>query len=126
MSKTSITWYIARNHEGEFSCGETYDGDTYWVDDLKDARFHETIGPVKAAVTKWVKRHPDTPIPEILEWTIDIATAKVIDVAGETSKRIKRAALAKAAKDEVYRKQQLVWLEEQEARIRAQREELAR
>ena len=116
--KTSITWFIARNHKGEFSAGQTWEGDTYWTENLVDARFHETIGPVKAAVTKWVKRHPDVPIPEILEWTIDIATAKVIDVASETGKRIARAAKVKEAQKRRADKSELVRLVEQHAHIK--------
>jgi hypothetical protein len=125
-SKTSITWFIARNHEGEFSCGQTNDGDTYWTENLVDARFHETIGPVKAAVTKWVKRHPDVPIPEILEWTIDIATAKVIDVAGETQKRIDRARKKKEADERRDVKEALEQLMRDEVRIAEKRMELLR
>jgi len=114
--KTSITWYIARNHEGEFSAGQTNDGDTYWTENLVDARFHETIGPVKAAVTKWAKRHPELPIPEILEWTIDIGTAKMIDVAGETSKRIKWAL---KRKEENERREKIKMLEDLDRQERA-------
>mgnify|MGYP001612549448 CR=1 FL=1 len=122
--KTSITWFIARNHEGEFSAGQTNDGDTYWTENLVDARFHERIGPVKAAVTKWVKRHPNAPIPEILEWTIDIATAKVIDVAGETGKRLARAAKGKEAQERQERAKALENLDRQEEVIAARRKYL--
>lgn len=122
--KTSITWYIARNHKGEFSCGEIDNGDTYWVDNLVEARFHEKIGPVKAAVTKWVKRHPELPIPEILEWTIDVATAKVIDVAGETNKRIERAAKVKEANQRRSDRNWLDHLEREKFRIEHERKAL--
>lgn len=129
-TKTSITWYLARNYRGEFNGGETYDKSNklvpYWVDDVRDARFHDTISPIKSCVTKQVKRFPDEPIPEILEWTIDISTAKVIDVAGETNKRIKRAAHAKAAQDERNRLRNLEYLEEEEKRLQARRKELMR
>lgn len=119
--KTSITWYVARNHIGRFSCGQNQHGDTHWTDDLVDARFHETIGPVKAAVTKWVKRHPKLPIPEILEWTIDIETAKVVDVAGETQKRIERARKVKEADERREKMKMLEDLDRQEKVIAERR-----
>lgn len=111
--KNTITWYLARNYRGEFNSGQNCDGAPCWTDDLRYARFHDNIGPVKAHVTKHVKRHPNESIPEILEWTIDIATAKVIDVSGETNKRIERAAREKARRTEIERLEELEHIEEQ-------------
>lgn len=122
--KNHITWYLARRHDGEFNSGQDCYGNPSWTDDLRYARFHDNIGPVKAHVTKHVKRHPKEPIPTILEWTINIATAKVIDVASETSKRIRRAEQAKAASERREKLDRLKWIEEQEQRLRKEREGL--
>ncbi len=125
MSVTNtVTWYVARNHLGEFSCGEDGTGDTCWVRSLGIARFHEAIGPVKAAVTKSFKRHPSQPCPEILEWKLDIGSARVVSVAGETEKRVAKAKRVKELRDASDRRQWLVYLGEQEKRIADERRKL--
>jgi len=116
----TITWYVARRDDGYFSAGEG------WTHELRRARFHVTVGPVKSAVTKYVKANPGKPIPEILEWKLDIASATVLDVAAETNTRIKRAALTKLAREEQERQRKLRYLDEEERRIAARREELSR
>lgn len=115
---TTVTWYLARNPLGQFSHGES------WVNGIAAARLYRKVGPAKSAVTKWVKKNPGQPIPEILEWKLDIATATVLDVAGETQKRIGRAARAKVAREDADRKQRLQDLDAQEKRIAAERARL--
>lgn len=91
-SPTTITFYLARTHDGYFACGSK------WVNHLDDARLYRTIGPVKSAVTKWVKNSPTMPVPEILEWKLDIATATVIDQVDRTQKAIQRAEKVRLAR----------------------------
>ncbi len=114
----TVTWYVARACDGQFSHGES------WVHDIANARLYRSIGPAKSAVTKRAKQHPGEPVAEILEWKLDIATATLVDVAGETSKRIAKAARAKELRAEAERKERLNYLTEQEKRIVAERERL--
>lgn len=85
---TQVTWYVARNHLGEFSCGRD------WVDDLAYARLYWRVGQAKAAATYHAKENPADPVPEVLEWKLDIASATVLNVAIETKRRIARRVRA--------------------------------
>lgn len=119
MSTSTVTWYLARNPLGQFSRGES------WVDDIADARLYRNVGPAKSATTKWVKQNPGQPIPEILEWKLDVATATVLDVAGETQKRIMRAAKAKEAREREHAKYEWQCLEREAQRNSDARHKLA-
>ena len=115
---TQVTWYVARNHLGEFSRGED------WVPDIADARLYRSIGPAKSAGTKWAKKHPAMPVPEVLEWRLDIATATVLDVSEQTEKRIRRAAANKRDRERWQTIDRLRELEAQEKRIAEERARL--
>jgi hypothetical protein len=101
---TTVTWYVARNHLGEFSRGEK------WVKDIAKARFHKKVGPVRTAITKWTKRHPDLPVPQILEWKCDIATARIMDETARTENaisRMKRRAVERQMRDAKFKREML-------------------
>ncbi len=121
MNATQVTWYLARRLDnGSFSCGES------WMDDIADARLYRRIGPAKSAVTKWVKDNPGKPIPQILEWKLDIASATLVDVAGETQKRISRAAKQKITREEADRLDRLDYLARREREIMEEKARLTK
>lgn len=107
---TTVTWYVARNHHGEYCRGKS------WVSDLDDARLYRRIGPAKTAVTKRARVHPTEPAAHILEWKLDIATATVIDMADKTAKTVARIEKRKAAKLEAYKERRRADLERELAR----------
>ena len=116
--KTQITWYVARTHDGLFNQGSG------WTQTLANARFHKKVGPVKSAVSKYAKKNPDQPVPQILEWRVDIATATVLDVAEQTTKRIQRRAIAKIKRERQNAERSLGYLEQERARLNAREQEL--
>ncbi len=118
MPNNSITWYVARNHLGEFNRGEA------WVDDLSRARLHQKPGPVKVCITKYVKHNPSAPVPELLEWRVDLASAKVMDVTDETHKRIVKAKDRKLAHEQRAIQWKLERLREDEKRLAERRARL--
>lgn len=115
---TTVTWYVARNHLGQFNSG------TCWRTDIADARLHRKPAACERAATMWVKNHPGTPVPEILEWRLDIATANVISVAGETEKRLARAAKAAIRAKEEARLRDLEYVGIEEKRLADKRARL--
>jgi hypothetical protein len=115
---TQVTWYVARRADGQFCRGES------WVPDIARARLYRTVGPAKSAVTKWAKANPDQPVPEVLEWRLDIATATVLNVTIETKKRMQRAARMKLDQQARDVKWRLASLDEQEKRIADERARL--
>lgn len=93
MSAT-VTFYVARNPRGQFSCGST------WVGSIANARLYRTIGPAKSAATKWTKANPGEPGVEVLEWRLDIATATVLDMGAHTKRSLARIERQKREREE--------------------------
>lgn len=116
--KTTITWYLVRNHAGQFLYGEDGNSRPRWGDNIEDARLYKSIGPAKSAVTKFMKHNPDLPPPQVLEWVLDIATANVIDVSQDSRKSIIRAHKEKLRQDELNR-------EYERRRLLSQRDEIS-
>ena len=108
---TQVTWYVARNPLGQFNCG------VIWVDDIADARLHRTIGPAKAAATRWAKENPGERACEVLEWRLDIATATVIDMAGHTKRSLARIEREKQEQEKRNREWRLKELERKEREV---------
>lgn len=85
--------YVVRSKStGEFfrSVGRNSSGSS-WVKDLKDAKFYTKIGQAKGRVTYFYKSDPSYGCPDILEFDLDPAQAKILDMQAETDKKIKRA-----------------------------------
>lgn len=112
---TQVTWFVARNHLGQFSHGEC------WVDDIANARLYRTIGPAKAAATRLAKEHPDWPVAQVLEWKLDIATATVLDVSARTKAGIARRKVAEIERKRRDVARRLTDLSAQEKRLAAER-----
>jgi len=103
--------YIVRNEAGLYRAGSCL------VNDLEDARFHKKIGPAKSQVTSFSKFNPSVKCPEILEFTIDINQAKVLNMETETIKKIKKIEGRKLIRELEYKERQRKYLEEDKARI---------
>lgn len=115
---TQVTFYVARNAHGQFCCGET------WVDDIVDARLYRTIGPARAAATRWAKAHPEAPKVEVLEWKLDIATATVLDMGAHTTRSLARIERQRQEQEKRDREWRLIELERKEREVAAERERL--
>lgn len=120
----SVTWYLARDHKGRFYNGMYDGGEVCWEDDISFARLFKDTRALKAAITKHVKRHPNEPCPHILEWTLDVATAKVIDVAAQATKAVARIEKVKAAQKKRDQVERLAYLERQAAQIAVEKAKL--
>ncbi len=120
----TVTWYLARDCKGRFYNGMYDSGEVCWDDDISFARLFKDTRALKGAITKHVKRHPDEQCPCILEWTLDIATAKVIDVAAQATKAAARIDKVKAAQKRRDQKERLAYLDQQATQIAAEKMKL--
>lgn len=112
--KTSITWYVARNHLGEFSCGRS------WVNNIQQARIFRKKGPVSMSVTQWVKNNPSSPVPQILMWESSLEDAQVVDVTEVTQKRVKKLGQKKLKRELAYNQRRLDYLRQDADKIKAE------
>lgn len=110
--------YVVRNKQGKFfrSVKHAWCGGS-WVDGLDEAKFYAKIGQAKGRVTYLHKDDPSYGCSDILEFDLDPAQAKILDMQGETDKKIKRAN-EKALKQEISRRE---WEKE---RLTKQQEEI--
>lgn len=115
---TTVTWYVARNPLGQYSCG------TQWVDDLADARLYRSIGPAKAAATRWAKKHPGQ-APQVLEWRLDIGSATILDVGAHTKRSLTRIERDRQQRDRAEAERDWHDLVTQERRLTEKRQLLA-
>lgn len=123
--------YVVRNKEGKFFKNKGYGGyGSNWKDNLDQAKFYLKIGQAKARVTYFAKTFPTYGVCDILEFTLDVNQAVVMDMADRTEKVLAKARLA-AAEAELRRRQYEIQRLQAEkdaldARIAARRCEFAR
>lgn len=111
--------YVVRNREGKFFRAMGFGGSgTNWVDSLEKAKFYPKMGQAKSRVTYFTKEWPDYGTPDILEFTLDVTQAKVIDMAETTKKSIARIERRKLQREANYRRYQIETLQNEQARIK--------
>lgn len=99
----NMNLYAVRNRDGKYfrSIGYGYagGGGKNWVGSLENAKFYTKIGQAKGRVTFFAKNYPKFGVCDILEFSLEVEQAKVLDVKDKTEK-----ALAKARVKEEMRK----------------------
>lgn len=83
--------YVVRNKEGKYFRNIGYGGHgKSWRDKLEDAKFYTKIGQAKSRVTFFFREYPQFGCPEILEWDLEVNTAKVLNMEEITTKSIEK------------------------------------
>jgi hypothetical protein len=83
--------YVVRNKEGKFFRPIGYGGSGQnWQEKLEKAKFYPKVGVAKARAAFWYKEYPSYGCPDVLEFELDVANAKILDVKDETEKKIKK------------------------------------
>ena len=117
--------YVVRNREGKFFRAIGYGGSgANWVDSLEKAKFYPKIGQAKSRVTYFTQEWPDYGTPDILEFTLDVTQAKVIDMTETTKKSIARIERRNLQREANYRQYEIETLRSEQARIREKLERL--
>ena len=81
--------YAVRNKEGKFFKNKGYGGyGPTWREKLEDAKFYSKIGQAKSRVTFFFNAYPEYGCPEILEFDLEVAAAKIINMEQATQKSI--------------------------------------
>ena len=89
--------YVVRNKEGKFFKNKGYGGyGSNWKDNLDQAKFYPKIGQAKARVTYFAKHFPTFGVCDILEFTLDVAQANVMNMEAATNTVIAKAKVAEA------------------------------
>lgn len=110
--------YVVRNRDGQFFRAKGFGGGgESWVKELEKAKFYAKLGQAKSRVTFFTKEYPKYGCPDILEFTLDVSTAKVMDMAATTQKAITK--IAKRALDQEKRQN-----EREVELLRIQREQI--
>lgn len=119
--------YVVRSKDGEFFRAKGFgrSGEN-WVESLDKARLYTKIGPAKGTVTYFAKNYPEYGTCDILEFTLDVSQAKVMDMSQTTAKSIKKIKDRELAQEQRRVKYELERLEADEKRIAARRKELKR
>ena len=84
--------YVVRNKEGKFFRPKGFGGyGSNWKDKLEQAKFYPKLGQAKGRVTYFAKTFPTYGVCDILEFTLDVGQATVINMEAETNKTIQKA-----------------------------------
>ncbi len=118
--------YVVRNKQGQFfrAIGYSGSGDN-WVDTLDRAKFYAKIGQAKSRVTYFTKSQPKYGCPDILEFTLDVAAARVIDMTETTQKSIRRIAKTELKRQQQHNEWKLSRLKEDYEAIQRKIKELS-
>jgi hypothetical protein len=122
--------YVVQNREGKFFRSVGYNGGHTggvkgnWVDTLDKAKFYAKIGQAKSRVTFFYKAWPSFGCPDILEFEIDVAMAKVLDMKAATDKKIAKARKVEAEKQSERAERHRQYLESEQARIASELKKL--
>ena len=89
--------YVVRNKEGKFFKNKGFGGYGYnWKDNLDQAKFYPKIGQAKARVTYFAKHFPSYGVCDILEFTLDVNQAVVMNMEVATATVLQKAKIAEA------------------------------
>lgn len=73
--------YVVVNSQGQFFKPKGFGGGSSksWHDELEKAKFYPKIGHARAQCSFWYKHDPSFGCPKILEFSLDVIAAQVID-----------------------------------------------
>lgn len=87
--------YVVRNRDGKYFRAIGYGGSGgNWMDTLEKAKFYAKIGPAKSRVSFFAKNYPKFGVCDILEFSLDVGQAKIIDMKDNTEKVLAKARVA--------------------------------
>lgn len=110
--------YVVRNKEGKFFKNKGYGGyGSNWKDNLDQAKFYPKVGQAKSRVTYFAKHFPEYGVCDILEFSLDVAQAKVLDMGKVTRDSLEKSRRAAEEAEQRRRQDEIDRLEEQRARI---------
>lgn len=111
--------YVVRNKEGKYFRAVGYGGGgDSWVDTLEKAKFYARIGQAKSRVTYFFKNWPAYGCPEILEFSLDVTQAKVMNMEEASKKSVSNIAKRKLQREQAYNKHLLSDLLRKEEEIK--------
>lgn len=111
--------YVVRNREGQFFRAKGFGGGGQsWVKELEKAKFYAKLGQAKSRVTFFTKEYPNYGCPDILEFTLDVSAAKVMDMTETTQKSIAKIAKRALEQEKRQNEYKLKCLQEQQEQIK--------
>ncbi len=117
--------YVVRSQDGRFFRAKGLGGGGQtWVDSLDRAKFYPKVGQAKARVTFFAKAYPEFGVPDILEFTLDVSQAKVLDMTEQTKKSLNKIERRKLGCDEWNDQNELKRLRADQDRINRRIKEL--
>jgi hypothetical protein len=93
--------YVVRNKDGSFFRPIGYGGmGNNWQEKLEKAKFYSKLGTAKAQAAFWFNNYPKYGCPDVLEFTLDVEAAKVLNFQEEIVKnKIRRDKRQKESRD---------------------------
>lgn len=89
--------YVVRNKEGKFFKNKDFGGyGSNWKDNLDQAKFYPKIGQALARVTYFAKHFPSYGVCDILEFTLNVNQAAVMNMEVATATVLQKAKIAEA------------------------------
>lgn len=99
--------YVVRNKEGKFFRPIGYGGSgKNWQEKLEKAKFYSKLGTAKTQASFWYNNYPEYDCPDILEFTLDVESARVLNFKEEIIKN----KFKRDKKREDYNKKYQDWL----------------
>ena len=112
--------YVVRNKEGKFFRPIGFGGSGQnWQEKLEKAKFYPKIGVAKARASFWYKEYPSYGCPDVLEFELDVANAKVLDIKDESEKKSKKKEQKLLQKQIEYKERERERLEKEKLDIEA-------
>ena len=110
--------YVVRNKDGQFFKNKGYGGyGSNWKDNLDQAKFYTKVGQAKGRVTYFAKHFPQYGVCDILEFTLNAAEAKVIDMGKDTAASLEKARRKAEDAARQQKQDELDRLEEKKAQL---------
>jgi hypothetical protein len=111
--------YVVRNKEGKFFRSIGYGGSgSNWVDTLEKAKFYSKIGQAKSRCTYFTNHYPQFGTPDILEFSILVEEANILDMTEITEKAVNRIKKNKEERDIRSRQWQIENLQREQEEIK--------
>ena len=87
--------YVVRNKNGKFFRPKGFSGyGSNWKENLEQAKFYPKLAQAKARVTYFAKKFPTYGVCDVLEFTLDVNQAVVMNMENITSEAIEKARIA--------------------------------
>ncbi len=118
--------YVVRSQDGKFFRAIGYGGHgENWVDSIEKAKFYPKIGGAKGRVTYFTKNYPEYGTPDILEFTLEVAQAKVLNMVEYATKRITSIKKAELERERQRNEYELKCLQSEQERIKGRIKKLS-